>query len=414
MAGLNLLQQTGKAITNLADDSVKHIKSFNKSGARLTAKEVGLKFENGQNLFHEVEIPEGAITGSFVQGERKFGKEGFSIVSFFDKKGKIIERHRFNIVDGLAQKESRSWYSNITLSGGQYNGKYTIFQKLFRRNTFNYNECVNENLNMFIDNAHTSPQITRAITTYKPGGGNLYKEPISRGAESTYPQYEQLSDRFTFSLEEFGAGLKRKSFKSKVDYSPGTGNFHTFSKPINTVGLSEQEITQLSSDRYLPLKLHSGINRYEFLKKDVFYNTGINPDFPIKYKIGNMNSADGAYIPDIDEFNFMVSRLDGFQIPFPNALVTLAHEARHKKQFDLINAFIRKELTDPNEIELAKKFSKALRDKDFAKFVGKYKYKTDGLEIDAFAYEKEYWQKFYQDRAPIENIFNPNIKWLLE
>jgi len=410
MAGVNqVLNFVGK----YADDATK---AFNKVGVRLTTKQVGVKFNNGQNLFHDVRLPEGASTGSFIQGERKFGKEGFSIVSFFDNKGNLLERHRFNIVDGLTQKESRSWYSNLFIKAGQHDNKYIVEQRLFKKNTFNYNEGVNENLNMFIDNAHTtSPKITRAITTYKPGGGNLYKEPISRSAsESTFSPYEQLSDRFIFSLEEFGPTLKRKSFKSKVDYSPNTGNFHTFSKPIEAVGLSEQEIAQLLSDRYLPLKLHSGINRFEFIKKDVFANTGINPEHPIKYTIGINGSPDGGYIPLTDKFELTLRPSERAQIPFTQSMVVLAHEARHKKQFDLINALCKKELTDPKEIELAKKFTKALQDKECAKLMGKYKYETDGLEIDAFAYEKEYLRKFYQDKAPIGEIFSKNVLELFQ
>jgi hypothetical protein len=50
----------------------------------------------------------------------------------------------------------------------------------------------------------------------------------------------------------------------------------------------------------------------------------------------------------------------------------------------------------------------------FKSIIGKYKYEADGLEIDAFAYEKEYWQKFYQDRAPIGEIFSKNVLELLQ
>lgn len=391
----------------------KIVQPFNKSGSRLLAKEVGVEFHNGQNIFHHVRLPEGAVSGSFVQGERQFGKEGFSIVSFFDKKGRLIDRRRFKIVDGQTQKESHSIYTNIVVNGGQYNGKYAVFNKLFRRTTFDYDKCVNENWNIFIEDLHKkTPKITRAITTYNPFEGGMYTEPVFRAVPESGTM-KRKANRFTFCLEEFGKGIKYKLFKSKVDYSDN-GYFYTFPKPIEASGLTEQEIAQLCADRYLPLKIHSGINRYEFLKKDVFENTGIHPDFPIHFeKSTGYGCRDGAYSPTKDRFVFTIGANERITIPFSKTLATIAHEGRHKYQYDLIRALGREKLTEKEE-ELAKKYIKDFQDNEFNQLIGKYKYSEDKMEIDAFAWEKEYRQRFYQDEAPIQTIFNKSgISWLM-
>ena len=404
------------------------VKAFKKAGARLLTKESGVQFASGQNLFHGVRLPEGAVSGSFVQGELKFGKEGFSIISFFDKKGRLIDRRRFNIINGQAQEKSHSIYTNVDVRAGMRNGRFKTEQKLFRRTTFDREKETNECINIFIDDMHTdAPKVTRAITTYELKGGNKYVEKI-RGAIGDFQPYPTVADRFTFSIEEFGKGIKHKLFKSKVDYSSSNGHFYTFKTPIETKNLAEEEIAQLSADRYLPLKIHSGINRYEFLKRDVFENTGVHPRFPVKYeKSQGFGYRDGAYERINDKFVFTIGQNQRIQIPFEIAISVLAHEARHKHQFDLIREYsaiksgiqagtkTAKDLENMKELELAKKFIKDLDDKEFNKLVGRYDYDKDGLEIDAFAYEKEYRQRFYKDEAPISKIFKSfGMHWLMK
>ena len=403
------------------------VKAFNKVGARLLTKEAGVKFTSGQRLFHGVSLPEGAISGSFVQGELKFGKEGFSILSFFDKEGRLIDRRRFNIINGQAQEKSHSIYTNSKVRASQHNGKLKTEQKLFRRTTFDREKETNECLNIFIDDMHTdAPKVTRAITTYEPLGGNKYAEKV-RGALGDFPPIPTVADRFTFSIEEFGKGIKHKLFKSKVDYSRANGHFYTFKTPIETRNLTEEEIAQLSADRYLPLKIHSGINRYKFLKRDVFENMGVHPDFPVKYeKSQGFGYRDGAYRPDHDKFVFTIGQNERIQIPFETTISTLAHETRHKHQYDLMHEYsaivssihsgrkTAKDLESMKELELAKKFIEDWGENDFNKLVGRYKYNKDGLEVDAFAYEKEYRQRFYKDEAPISKIFNAiGMHWLM-
>lgn len=397
------------------------VKAFNKVGARLLTKEAGAKFTSGQKLFHGVSLPEGAVSGSFVQGELKFGKEGFSIISFFDKEGRLIDRRRFNIIKGQAQEKSHSVYTNMNVRRRQHNGRLKTEQKLFRRTTFDREKETNECMNIFIDDMHTdAPKVTRAITTYEISGGDKYVETL-RGALGDFPPVPTVADRFTFSIEEFGKGIKHKLFKSKVDYSSTNGHFYTFKTPIETKNLTEEEIAQLSADRYLPLKIHSGINRYKFLKRDVFENTGVHPNFPVEYeKSQGFGYRDGGYSPNHDEFVFTIGQNERIQIPFETAISTLAHEARHKHQFDLMREYdaiesgikagrkTAKDLENMKELELAKKFQKDWEDNEFNQLVGKYKYDKDidGLEMDAFAYEKEYRQRFYKDEAPISKIFN--------
>ena len=402
--------------------------AFNKSRARLLTKETGVKFVSGQNVFHGVRLPEGAVSGSFVQGERKYGKEGFSILSFFDNEGRLIDRRRFNIINGQAKETSHSIYTNVNVRASQHNGKLKTEQKLFRRTTFDREKETNECLNIFIDDMHTdAPKVTRAITTYEPLGGNKYAEKV-RGALGDFPPIPTVADRFTFSIEEFGKGIKHKLFKSKVDYSGTNGHFYTFKTPIETKNLTEQEIAQLSADRYLPLKIHSGINRYKFLKRDVFENMGIHPDFPVKYEKGKgYGNPDGGYNPKHDSFKFSIGQNERIQVPFDTTLSTLAHETRHKHQYDLMDEYsaiksgiqagtkTAKDLENMKELELAKKFIKDDGDNNFNKLVGRYKYDNDGLEKDAFAYEKEYRQRFYKDEAPISKIFNAlGMHWLMK
>lgn len=403
------------------------VKAFNKVGARLLTKEAGVKFTSGQNVFHGVRLPEGAVSGSFVQGERKYGKEGFSILSFFDKEGRLIDRRRFNIINGQAKETSHSIYTNVNVRASQHNGRLKTEQKLFRRTTFDREKGTNECTNIFIDDMHTDvPKVTRAITTYEILGGDKYVEKV-RGALGDFPPVPTVADRFSFSIEELGKGIKHKLFKSKVDYSSANGHFYTFKTPIETKNLTEEEIAQLSADRYLPLKIHSGVNRYKFLKRDVFENTGVHPDFPVKYeKSQGFGYRDGAYRPDHDKFVFTIGQNERLQVPFETTISTLSHEARHKHQFDLMREYsaikssiqagrkTAKDLENMKELELAKKFQNDWEDKEFNKLIGKYKYDKDGLEVDAFAYEKEYRQRFYKDEAPISKIFNAiGMHWLM-
>lgn len=140
----------------------------------------------------------------------------------------------------------------------------------------------------------------------------------------------------------------------------------------------------------------------------------MHPNFPVEYeKSQGFGYRDGAYHPDHDKFVFTIGQNERIQIPFETAISTLAHETRHKHQFDLMREYsaiksgiqagrkTAKDLENMKELELAKKFQNDWEDKEFNKLVGKYKYDKDGLEMDAFAYEKEYRQRFYKDEAPI-------------
>lgn len=133
----------------------------------------------------------------------------------------------------------------------------------------------------------------------------------------------------------------------------------------------------------------------------------MHPNFPVEYeKSQGFGYRDGAYHPDHDKFVFTIGQNERIQIPFETAISTLAHETRHKHQFDLMREYsaiksgiqagrkTAKDLENMKELELAKKFQNDWEDKEFNKLVGKYKYDKDGLEMDAFAYEKNIAKDF--------------------
>ena len=406
--GLNLLPRVMSAFIRNIGDIGKGIKPFNKSGLRVLSKEIDVKLTDKQSIFHGVKLPTGATTASYAEGERLWGKEGFSIVSFYDSNGTILETHRQRIVDGIAEKVKSTWYYIRKLRQTRIDGELKTIQKLVRQTTHDYDNLTSTNINMFIDNENpVSPRTLRSVTSYVPGGGSWYTEPT---CDETYPPINALADRFNFSIEEIVNGVKRKLFRSKVDYSTNSGRFYTSQTPIDAQGLNTEEISQLSADRYLPLKLHSGINRYEFLKKDVLRNMGMEPDFKIIYKKNrNFSGIDGGYQEFSGNVTFNLPDIGKESVHFDRALSTMAHEFRHKYQFDLYRAYARGELTNPEEIALAKKFGDAMADKEWQKFMRTYDYNKDGLEIDAFAWEGEYRRRFYRDEAPLRKIFGEGI-----
>ena len=391
---------------------------FNKVGARLLSKATTTKLYrelklNGESMRFPIDmwqgakVPQGAVSAKVVEVETQFGKKSQKIVTYFDKDGKILERHRIDTTNGTNNLTSISKYDKRELSG--FNNKTESF--LFNRNTVTYKDgrVVSDNdLNIVADNLKKNPIVTKTNVTLKKAGGNIWYESPNR--DITLPAYAIKTDRFESSISQFGKTVPTKHIESTVDYSPVNGYFY-LSKARNAVGLTKQEVDAISKDQYLPIRLHTRLNKCEYVKRDVFENTHIPQDTPVEYHITNtLGGVQGnATRGRIRMFNLPDTRFTTLR----HYHEVLSHESKHRNQFKIIDDYKAGKIKDPKERQYAKELMEAENnyvsaDKDYSS------YRKNKLEVEAFDYGSKYEQAFYPTKTNLPQIFNGSNKseWL--
>ena len=394
------------------------VKAFNKIGARLLTKETSVKLEEevfnmggtffsmGKKLFHGVTPPKGAVTGSFVQGETQFGQKGFSIVSFFDDSGKLLERSRFSHIRDKVELASHTQYNSRIL--GTSNGKVSdVAYKKFTNFFKDVKIIKTEDVNTIVDYSTSSPTVTKSIVTNSKGKGNIWYEQAGRNVSIASTKH--LTDRLDVIIEQIRKGIQKKSYKASYDFSPN-GHFYTdFTGKIQTEGLTPEQVKMLREDKYLPVRLMSERKQQcEYIKKDIFENTGISQRTEIEC-ISDPKARTGGHT-DIDKIQINTGRSRSFS----SFIDTIAHESRHVWQHDLVLALERGEIKDPKLKKFAEELKYAFEHRPSDYYELGENYRKTLFEKDAYAWGDSYEKTFNISEAPLPKIFNlSNASWFL-
>lgn len=328
------------------------LRAFNKAGARLLQKVTKAPIEDnifylgdtpfnaGKAAFHGITPPKGAVTGSFVQGEKAFGKEGFEIVSFFDESGKLIQRHNRQ----LASSQEKPVLSSIANYIWGRNGTGSITTLKSHTSTFQNGKCIAESSrHVLADSCHANATVAQSTLTKNKG--IVFTE---MGRDKTLFGTKHMADRFETEIKQTGKISNPKKYTRTTFYEPSTGVF----MPLKGKGqnLTAEEMAVLDSDTYLPLRIQcNGINPYEYVAKDAFYNQGIPLNTSITYSnayLDRIGAGGGANKSGV------IFRENGHDTSL--AVSVANHEARHIKQFEIIRDYQAGKITDPSTIEKAR------------------------------------------------------------
>lgn len=392
--------------------SVNNIKAFNKAGARVLQKITRMPLEEnvfvmddktfsiGKKLFHGITPPKKASTASFVQGERAFGKEGFEIVSFFDDSGKLIQRHRL---------------STTSTRTKPHLGSITYYQQ-YRERSSNIDDIFITQTQSFYDGKLKSDEWTALALVYtKPTGtiGTKVTCTLNKGSDVVFDNIgrnmditatKHLADRFDVKLETVGRHIPKKFYEQKTLYNPSIGTFsRIYGKGKN---LTSKELQVLNSDRYLPLRIHKGINTYEYLMKDACFNQSIPLNTPLNYvQIKNRlpsASTDGRVL----NIEYLQNIPKGARIE--EAVDCLNHECRHIYQHRMVTNLEKDKITDPVLRHKAETYKYEF-DNYFGDYVtDKARYRNQLIEKEAFEVGEKATREQYNIRRKIQEIF-PNL-----
>lgn len=390
--------------------SVNSIKAFNKAGARLLQKTTKTPLEEnvfvmgnetismGKKLFHGITPPKTAATASYVQGERAFGKEGFEIVSFFDDSGKLIQRHRLSQTPNKTKPHLDS---------------ITNYSRFCERDSLNRDDVFFTHIQSFQNDKLISDKFTSLILDYtKPVGtiGTKTTTTLNKGSHVIFdnvgrnmdiPATKHLADRFDVQIETVGRHLPKKSYEQKTLYSPLTGNFtRIYGKGKN---LTCGELQILNSDRYLPLRIHKGINTYEYLMKDACFNQNIPLNTPLNYvQVKNRlpsASTDGRVL----NIEYLEDMPKGSRIE--HAVDCLNHEGRHLYQRRMVADLESGKITDPVLRRKAETYKYEF-DNYFGDYVKDYaRYRNQIIEREAFEAGEKAGKQQYNIRRKIQEMF---------
>lgn len=400
------------------------ISAFNKAGARLLQKQTGIKLEKqiinlggepmslGFKRVQGVKPPENAATASFVQGERKFGQESFDIVTFFDKEGKIIQRHRFvkPINEQGRRLESVSDYRRTPVSTSTYQGKTTVLSESFQCRTQAFKPDGKIKSDSFsalgIDYqkgvyTKTDSELLPACIGFFESAGRNYKTPATL----------HLADVFKTKIQQWGKQLSKKSYETEIIYNPSTGTF----APIYSKGqnLTKNEIDLLKQDKYIPLRFHPKLNSVEYMKKEAFAQQQIPLDTKIEFEQISKETKKTAagYVSDNDPTTIHIIYREGCQ-QHPATIHTTAdilnHEGRHVWQHQLVEALDKNQITDPHLKKLAESLKEAFSkprinpDKDLDGYMNQF-HEKDAYNIGDAACDAVY-QGYDNLRQIFKNI----------
>ncbi len=387
------------------------VKAFNKAGARLLSKETNVKlvekirnlngqpFVMGKMPFHGLKPPKEAVSANFVQGENHFGQEGFSIVSFFDENGKLIERSRFNHIGDKVELASHTQY-NSQIRVTNVNGSADVISHNKLTDFFKDGKNIqSEDFRAIIDYETNNPVVTRSILTKRKGKGNIWFEQANR--DSSVAATPHRTDRYTVNIEQVGKGLQKKSYKANYDFSPNGHFYSDFTGKVEANGLTTDEIKMLRKDKYLPVRLmRNPVERCEHLKKDIFERTGISQKTEVEYYYGKGANVGG--ISDGGKIHINVGVLNHID----SFIERLAHESRHEWQYDIVQALKQGKINDPKLKKMAEDLKYAFEHKPADYYKHGESYYNCLFEKDAYAWGDTYKERFYKEEAPLYNIFN--------
>ena len=390
---------------------VNSINAFNKAGGRLLQKTTRTPLEEkvfvmggetinvGKKLFHGIIPPKIASTASYVYGERAFGKEGFEIVSFFDDSGKLIQRHRLSTTP--TQTQTKPHLDSITdYSYSREHGDLNRDDLFFTHTqSFQNNRLISDNFtSLTLD--YTKPvgtMGTKTSCTLNKGSDVIFDNV---GRNMDIPATKHLADRFDVKIETIGHHRSKKSYEQKTLYSPSTGIFtRIYGKGKN---LTSEELQLLNSDRYLPLRFHHKINRYDYLVKDACAKQGAPLDTPLTYtrieSIWPGASTNGHSI----NIEYLGNSWKGARID--DAVNFLNHEAKHIYQFRLVADLESGKITDPILRRQAETYKYEFNNycnanKDYAR------YRNQVVEKEAFEVGEKAGKEQYLFRRNLQKVF---------
>lgn len=397
------------------------ISTFNKAGARLLQKQIGIKLEKqiinlggeqmslGFKRVQGIKPPENAATASFVQGERKFGQESFDIVTFFDEQGNIIQRHRFvkPINEKSRRLESISDYRRKPIESCTYQGNTTVLSESFQCHTQSFkpdgkiksdsfsNLGIDYQRNIY---TRTDSALLSACRGFFESAGRNYETPATL----------HLADVFKTKIQQWGKQLPKKSYETEIIYNPSTGTFAPiYSKSQN---LTKSEIDLLKQDKYIPLRFNPKLNSVEYMKKDAFAEQQIPLDTKIVFEqISKKTKASAAaYVRDNDPTTIYIIFKEGTQqhpCCIHNAANILNHESRHIWQHRLVDALDKNQITDSCLKKMAESLKESFSkprincDKDINGYMAQFH------EVDAYKIGDYIGDRVYQGYVNLRQIF---------
>lgn len=397
------------------------VSAFNKAGARLLQKQTGIKIEKqiinldgtpfsmGFKRVQGVQPPKNAVTASFVQGERKFGQETFDIVTFFDDKGKIIQRHRFiKPANGNDRKlQSVSDYKNQALRTSSYMYTVTVEREAFTRHTqsFKPDGKIKKDSFSTVSIDYNKGLYSRTDSSLSPNSTGIYE---SAGRNPELPGTLHLADMFETTIQQWGKQTPRKVYERSIIYNPSTGCF----TPIHSKGknLTQNEINLLNQDKYLPLRFHPKLNSVEYLKQDAFAEQHIPLNTKIEYEKVSKDTITktAGYVKDNDPTTIYVVYKEGRQKhPYflHDSANILNHESRHIWQHRLVDDIEKGKIKAPQ----LKKIAQALKDSFSKERIRPEKdlegYMNQFHEADAYKIGDAVGNSVYQGYNNLRQIF---------